>query len=177
MTADPSPLRLLRRLAGRRAFFFGFLIRWVLHLAFSLIRGVAMHESSSCSREDALGDCGRPCDHFSCLLFTALWLVAANLYWCRRLRLRRMLHSHVLSLPCSELSHVCQQDSCPWFGLFLNLTDSKIPVLRFLLMLLATDYDVWIVLLLSILDGDRALFRHNCRFHNPLQGGMVVAPF
>ena len=72
-----SPL--LRRLPGRGAFFFGFLIRWVLHLAFSLIRGVAIHESSSCSREDALGDCGRPCDHFSCLLFTALWLVAANL--------------------------------------------------------------------------------------------------
>ena len=33
-----------------------------------------MHESSSCSREDALGDCGRPCDPLSCLLFTALWL-------------------------------------------------------------------------------------------------------
>ena len=51
-----SPL--LRRLAGRGAFFCSFLIRWVLHLAFSLIRGGAMHESASCSREDALGDCG-----------------------------------------------------------------------------------------------------------------------
>ena len=88
-----SPL--LRRLAGRNALFCGFLNRWVLHFAFSFIRGVAMHESSSCSREDALGDCGRPCDPLSCLLFTAL-------------RLRRMLHSHVLSLPCSELSHVYQ---------------------------------------------------------------------
>ena len=67
-----SPL--LRRPAGRGAFFCGFLIRWVLHFAFSLIRGVAMHESSSCSREDALGDCGRPCDPLSCFLFTALWL-------------------------------------------------------------------------------------------------------
>ena len=33
-----------------------------------------MRESSSCSREDALDDCGRPCDHLSCLFFTALWL-------------------------------------------------------------------------------------------------------
>ena len=44
-------------------------------------------------------------------------------------------------------------------------------------MLLATDYDVWFLLLLSILDGDRALFRHNHRFYNALQGGMVVVPF
>ena len=87
-----------------------------------------------------------------------------------------MLHSHVLSLTCSELSHENEQDPCPWFGLFLHSTESKNPVLRFLLMLLATDYDVWILLLLSILDGDRALFRHN-RFHNELQGGMVVVPF
>ena len=51
-----------------------FLFRWVLHLAFSLIRGVARHESFSSSREDALDDCGRPCDPLSCLLFSALWL-------------------------------------------------------------------------------------------------------
>ena len=41
---------------------------------FHLIRGVALHKSSSCSKGDSLGDCGRPCDHLSCLLFTALWL-------------------------------------------------------------------------------------------------------
>ena len=64
---------LFRRLAGR-GFFCLFLVWWVLHFAFSLIRGVAMHESSSCCREDALGDCGRPCDPLSCLLFIALLL-------------------------------------------------------------------------------------------------------
>ena len=63
-----------RRLAGRGAFFRGFLVRWVLHLVFYFIRGVAMHESSSYSREDSLGDCGRPCDPLSCLLFSAQWL-------------------------------------------------------------------------------------------------------
>ena len=49
-------------------------VRLVLHLAFSLIRGSAFLISSSCSWEDALGDCGRPCDLLSCLLFSALWL-------------------------------------------------------------------------------------------------------
>ena len=39
-----------------------------------LIRGVTLHESSSYSREDYLGDCGCPCDPLSCLLFSALWL-------------------------------------------------------------------------------------------------------
>ena len=73
MMAAHSPPRFFR-LAGRGIFLCLFLFRWVPHLAFSLIRGVAMHESSSCSREDALGDCGRPCDSLSCLLSTALWL-------------------------------------------------------------------------------------------------------
>ena len=41
---------------------------------FHLIRGIALHKSSSCSKGDSLGDCGRPCDPLSCLLFTALWL-------------------------------------------------------------------------------------------------------
>ena len=63
-----------RRLAGRGFFVCHFLFRWVLHIAFYLIRGVAMHESSSCSREYSLGDCGRPCDPLSCLLFSALWI-------------------------------------------------------------------------------------------------------
>ena len=67
-----SPL--FRRLAGRGAFFCGFLLRWVPHFVFYLIRGVALHESPSCSREDSLGEYGRPCDPLSCLLFSALWL-------------------------------------------------------------------------------------------------------
>ena len=67
-----SPL--FRRLAGRGAFFCGFPFRSVLHFVVYLIRGVALHESSSCSGEDSLDDCGCPCDLLSCLLFSALWL-------------------------------------------------------------------------------------------------------
>ena len=67
-----SPL--FRRLAGRGDFFCGFPFRWVLHFVFCLIRGVALHESPSCSREDSLNECGRPCDALSCLFFSALWL-------------------------------------------------------------------------------------------------------
>ena len=47
-----SPL--FRRLVGRGALFCSFLSRWVLHHVFYLIRGVALHESPSCSREDSL---------------------------------------------------------------------------------------------------------------------------
>ena len=70
----PFASPLFRRLAGRGAFFCGFLFRWILHFVFHLIRGVALDESSSCSKGDSLVDCGRPCDPLSCLVFTALWL-------------------------------------------------------------------------------------------------------
>ena len=63
-----------RRLAGRGAFFCGFQFRWILDFVFHLISGVAFHESSSCSKRNSLGDCARPCDPPSCLLFAALWL-------------------------------------------------------------------------------------------------------
>ena len=67
-----SPL--FRRLARRGALFRGFPFRWVFHSVLSLTRGVALHDSTSCSREDSLDECGRPCDTLSCLLFAALWL-------------------------------------------------------------------------------------------------------
>ena len=76
LMCDGGPLAssLFRRLAGRGALFRGFPFRWVLHFMFYLIRGVALHDSASCSREDSLDECGRPCDPLSCLLFSALWL-------------------------------------------------------------------------------------------------------
>ena len=55
-------------------FFRGFPFRWVLHFVLSLTRGVVLHDSASCSMEDSLDECGRPCDTLSCLLFSALWL-------------------------------------------------------------------------------------------------------
>ena len=68
--ASPS----FRRLAGRGAFFCGFLVRWVLRFVSHLIRNFAFCELSSCPRESSFSDCGHPCDPLSCLLFTALWL-------------------------------------------------------------------------------------------------------
>ena len=67
-----SPL--FRRLAGRGTLFRGFPFRWVIHFVLSLTRSVVLHDSASCSREDYLDECGRPCDTLSCLLFSALWL-------------------------------------------------------------------------------------------------------
>ena len=66
--------RLFCRLACRGALFRGFPFRWVLHFVLSLTRGVIVHDSASCSRENSLDECGRPCDACSCLLFSAPWL-------------------------------------------------------------------------------------------------------
>ena len=52
LMCDGRPLAspLFSRLAGRGAIFCGFPFRWVLHFVVFLIRGVALHESSSCSK-------------------------------------------------------------------------------------------------------------------------------
>ena len=50
-------------------------------LCFSLIRGVVLHESPSCSREDSLDECWRPCNPLSCLLFSALWLLYSHSFF------------------------------------------------------------------------------------------------
>ena len=73
---DGRPLAslLFRRLAGRGAFLCGFPFRWVPHFVLSLTRSVPLHDSTSCSREDSLDECERPCDTLFCLLFSAPWL-------------------------------------------------------------------------------------------------------
>ena len=68
--ASPS----LRRVAGRGAFFCGFLVRWVLRFVSHLFRGFTLREWLSGSTESPFSDCDRPCDPLSGLLFTALWL-------------------------------------------------------------------------------------------------------
>ena len=70
--AAPSPHRFFA--AWRVEAFFLFLLRWVLHLAAFVIRGLTLHGSSSFLSEESLDECGRPCDPLSCLLFSALWL-------------------------------------------------------------------------------------------------------
>ena len=62
------------RLACRGALVRSFPFRWVLHFVLSLTRGVVLHDSACCSREDSFDEYGRPCDTLSCLLFSALWL-------------------------------------------------------------------------------------------------------
>ena len=44
------------RLVCRGALFRGFPFRWVLHFVVFLIRGIALHKSSSCSREDSFDE-------------------------------------------------------------------------------------------------------------------------
>ena len=72
MTA-PSLLPLSRRLAGRGAFFRGFLFRRVSRLVLSLTRSVLLHDAASCSRADSLCERVGPCDTLTCFFFAALW--------------------------------------------------------------------------------------------------------
>ena len=71
--ADPSPPRFFAAWRVEAPFsavsrFDGF------YTMFYLIRGVALHESPSCSGEGSLDEYGRPCNPLSSFLFSALWL-------------------------------------------------------------------------------------------------------
>ena len=77
MMAAPSPLRFFAAWRVVR----GFPFRWVLHFVFYLTRSVALCDSPSCSREDSLDECERPCDPLSCRLFSALWLRCNYSIW------------------------------------------------------------------------------------------------
>ena len=69
-----SPPRLFAAWRVEAPFFCGFPFRWVLHFVISLAGSVNVHDTTSCSREDSLYDCGCPCDTLSCFFFTALCL-------------------------------------------------------------------------------------------------------
>ena len=140
-----------------------------LHLVFFLIRGVALHESPSCSGEDSLDECGRRCDTLSCLLFSALWLR------CNQSLLVQETHSAKdLDLTCSTT--FLFSDPCPWIGLLILLQVLMFPDLRFLLLFPVANNNEVPFQLLYAPPGDRALFRHDRRYYNVLQGGMDVAP-
>ena len=70
----PFTSPLFRRPAGRGVLYRGFPFRWVLHFVLSLTRGVIVHDSASCSREDSRNERVGPCDTLSCFFFSALWL-------------------------------------------------------------------------------------------------------
>ena len=74
MTAGPSGPCFSPAWPVEAPCFHGYLFRWVLLIVFYWIRGVALHRSASCSKEDSLDEFVRPCDPLSRLLFSALWL-------------------------------------------------------------------------------------------------------
>ena len=115
------------------------------------MRGVALHESPSCSGEDSLDECGRPCDTLSFLLFSALWLRWNQSLLVQETNLQRISTSHVLRR-------------------FYSVD------LRFLLMFPAANNNEVPFQLPHAPAGDRVLFRHDRRYYNVLQGGMDVAP-
>ena len=160
------------------AFFFCFfLFRWVLQIVLHLIRGVAVHESSFCSREDALGACGRPCDPLSCLLFTALWVRCSQ-----SKVLQETSSAKDVDLTCS-ITFLFNDATClpvgpmslDWPVNPFGRSDSSGPSfppdassdgLR-RVALRASERSRW---------KDRVFFKHNHRYYNVLQGGMDVGP-
>ena len=167
-----SPL--FRRLAGRGAFFCGFPFRWVLHFVFYLIRGVALHESPSSSREDSLNEYGRPCDPLSCLLFSALWLRCNQ-----SLLVQETQSAKDLDLTCST-TFLFRDATFLQVGP-MSLDWPVNPLGRFDSSRSSLPPDVpsgeqQLRAFPASLAGDRMLFKHNRRYYNVLQGGMDVAP-
>ena len=123
----PFASPLFRRLAGRGAFFRGFLFRWVLHFVLSLTRSVIIHDATSCSREDSLNECGRTCDTMSCLFFTALWLQRSQ-----SLMVQEVQSAKDVNLTCFKTFQIkattCFQVPCTWNGLWIRLQDLINPV-------------------------------------------------
>ena len=174
MTAAPSPHRFFSPPGGARRLFLWFPVRWVLHFVFYLIGGVALHESPSCSREDSLDDCGRPCDPLTCLLFSALWLRCSQSFLGNpvskgsRSHMFHDVHVQRCHTPTSRtyvLGLACQS-----FLAAPILSD-----LRFLLMFPAVNNNEVPFQLLYALAGDRVLLKHNRRYSNVLQVGIDVA--
>ena len=79
------------RLAYRGALVRGFRFRWALHFVLYLIRGVALHDSACCSREDYLGHLGAHALHYLVFPFLPYGFGATNPYWYWRPNQRRIL--------------------------------------------------------------------------------------
>ena len=142
-----------------------------------LARSFPLREWLSGSRESSFSVCDRPCDPLSCLLFTALWLRCSH-----TLVTQETSFAQDDELSCS-LTSVLEVVTClpigpmsfAWPVSPFDRFETSCPLLP--LMLPAMDYGVWFLLLLNVLDGGRALFRHNHRLYDALLGGMVVALF
>ena len=89
------------RLAFRGALFRGFTLRWVLNCVLSLTRSVALHDSTSCSRENYRDECGRPCDTLPCLFFSALWLQRSQSVLVQEIQLAKNI-----DMTCSKMCPV-----------------------------------------------------------------------
>ena len=144
-----------------------------LHLVFFLIRGVALHESPSCSGEDSLDECGRRCDTLSCLLFSALWLRCNQ-----SLLVQETQSAKDLDLTCSTTFQFSDVTCLPVRPMSLDWPVDPFASsdVSFLLMFPVANNNEVPFQLLYAPAGDRALFRHDRRDYNVLQGGMDVAP-
>ena len=142
-----------------------------------MIRGLNLHESSSYSRENSLGECWRPCDPLSCLLFSALWLRCSQ-----SVLVQETPSAKDVDLTCST-TFLFRDATCLLVGPMsldwpvnpFSRSDSSRPSLPSL-MLPATDYNELLFLLLNVPAGDRVLFKYNHPYYNVLQGGMDVGP-
>ena len=115
----------LRRLAGRGAF--------ILRFSHSMGSAICVTFSTVLQLREWLSgssDCDRPCDLLSCLLFTAQWLHCSQ-----TLVMQETSSAQDAALTCSLTSLFGGVTCLPirthvlGFGLFLPLTDSKIPSL------------------------------------------------
>ena len=137
-----------------------------------MIRGVALHDSTSCSREDSLDECGLPCDPLSSLLFSALWLRCNQSLLVHETQSAKdpdltcfttFPFSTVTCLPVGPMSLDWPIDPFARSDLPRSSLPPEVPSYLVLFQLLHVPV------------GDRMLFKHHRRHYNVLQGGMDVA--
>ena len=97
-----------RRLLRRLSFFDGFYMLCALYS-----RSVVVHDATTCSRENSLYECGRPCDAVSCLFLPPCGSSGASPYWYTRFNHRKIELTCFKTFPITAA--ICLQvDPCPW---------------------------------------------------------------
>ena len=138
---------------------------------------VFLDDSASCSREDSLDECGRPCDALSCLLFSALWLRCNQ-----SILVQETQSAKDIDMTCAKMLPIkatlaYKWGPCPWIGLLILLQDPIFPDLRCVLKFPAASNNEVFFQLPHVPVGDRMLFKRDRRYYNVLQGGMDVVLF
>ena len=125
--------------------------------------------------EILFGDCGRPCDPLSCLLFTAPWLRCSQTPV-----VQETPSSKDVELTCSVTSLFSAVTCLPVGPMSLDWPVNPFGRSECSRPSLSPDAPSdglrLLFLLLNVLAEDRVLFTHNRRYSNVLQGGMDAAP-